>query len=450
MAACSIVSKLLIKFLIVTGLSWQVFQISVNYFLFDVVSIITVIDPGAIEPKAINVCFDGHEVVNSSRFRIMQKTFNVTKVSKYLKPGMETPFLFFNVKNHLSSKQKLFITLDVLELFLNKRGTIKFGMKYGIKDIICYQVMKDVDKYQMNEGNFDRITDTEEVDTSIALFGTRRVLTTRMLTTMFVTSAGQLPDQRSIAMAETEDFLFRLSSYYHESNKLPFPYTDNCMDYSGLGFRDKNHAIDECIESKCNVHNRTCATTFYITGNDYGTSIEPDQDMIKKCTDEIILDNCHHETHFNQELETGDYYREAYKVYELCPSDVSSLIVDSNPNIEDIDYVTYIFGAMGTWFGFSFLMINPVDLFFKEQIGTIVERDREGESGDIDVTDDDQSDPKRAGTESLADRRHRRLNYKLNSFLIQFNQGLNEARGSVDQIRGRITALDTKLKKQLN
>ena len=32
----------------------------------------------------------------------------------------------------------------------------------------------------------------------------------------------------------------------------------------------------------------------------------------------------------------------------------------SKPKIDDIDYVTYILGALGSWFGFSFIGINPI------------------------------------------------------------------------------------------
>ena len=38
--------------------------------------------------------------------------------------------------------------------------------------------------------------------------------------------------------------------------------------------------------------------------------------------------------------------------------------IRSQIKIDDVDFVTYIFGALGTWFGFSFLMINPLPLFF--------------------------------------------------------------------------------------
>lgn len=47
-------------------------------------------------------------------------------------------------------------------------------------------------------------------------------------------------------------------------------------------------------------------------------------------------------------------------------SDVdASYNVDSKPRIDNIDYVTYILGAMGSWIRFSFIGINPTPYFIK-------------------------------------------------------------------------------------
>ena len=40
-----------------------------------------------------------------------------------------------------------------------------------------------------------------------------------------------------------------------------------------------------------------------------------------------------------------------------------SFFIESKPRIDDIDFVTYILGAFGFWFGLSFLSINPVPCF---------------------------------------------------------------------------------------
>lgn len=45
--------------------------------------------------------------------------------------------------------------------------------------------------------------------------------------------------------------------------------------------------------------------------------------------------------------------------------------MESKPRIDNIDYVTYIFGALGSWFGFSFIQLNPVGIFLQRRDITI-------------------------------------------------------------------------------
>lgn len=44
-------------------------------------------------------------------------------------------------------------------------------------------------------------------------------------------------------------------------------------------------------------------------------------------------------------------------------TDKSSLYIDSQPKIRDIDYIVYILGSLRTSFGFSFIGIDPVSRF---------------------------------------------------------------------------------------
>ena len=45
----------------------------------------------------------------------------------------------------------------------------------------------------------------------------------------------------------------------------------------------------------------------------------------------------------------------------------ASFSVISKPKIDDIDYVTYILGALGSWIGFSFIGINPIPHLFEKE-----------------------------------------------------------------------------------
>lgn len=48
-------------------------------------------------------------------------------------------------------------------------------------------------------------------------------------------------------------------------------------------------------------------------------------------------------------------------LFLLFESDVNvSYYIESKPRIDNIDYDTYVLGAMDSWLGFTFLMLNPV------------------------------------------------------------------------------------------
>lgn len=66
--------------------------------------------------------------------------------------------------------------------------------------------------------------------------------------------------------------------------------------------------------------------------------------------------------------EVNSSYPRHFRLKQVL-SNNPSYVISNQVEIENVDYVTYIFGASGTWFGFCFLMINPViliDLFSKK------------------------------------------------------------------------------------
>lgn len=48
---------------------------------------------------------------------------------------------------------------------------------------------------------------------------------------------------------------------------------------------------------------------------------------------------------------------------ELEPDSDPFFVIESKPRIDNIEYITYVLGATGSSFGFSFLMMNPIPYF---------------------------------------------------------------------------------------
>ena len=60
----------------------------------------------------------------------------------------------------------------------------------------------------------------------------------------------------------------------------------------------------------------------------------------------------------------------------MISDDDPSFEMESKPRINAIDFITYIFGALGSWIGFSFLVINPVPWVLKTRNKTTQDQDQ--------------------------------------------------------------------------
>lgn len=72
---------------------------------------------------------------------------------------------------------------------------------------------------------------------------------------------------------------------------------------------------------------------------------------------------------------TGEKTSESPEVdVGIYPNDGNepSFTLESKPRIDNIDYVTYILGALGSWLGFSFLGVNPIPYLLKVASNTPV------------------------------------------------------------------------------
>lgn len=100
-------------------------------------------------------------------------------------------------------------------------------------------------------------------------------------------------------------------------------------------------------------------------------------------------DDCDEEITFTNIVKklptTNPAYDRTLEIWQFLSME-PSYEISNQVKIENVDFITYIFGAAGTWFGFCFLMMNPViliDMFYqqKDKINTnensIVGKDEE-------------------------------------------------------------------------
>lgn len=86
---------------------------------------------------------------------------------------------------------------------------------------------------------------------------------------------------------------------------------------------------------------------------------------VKECQELYPQKDCDEVFTFTEVVEDSEklnYFDDKEILIQHRLSMVPSYIVSNQVKIENVDYVTYIFGAAGTWFGFCFLMVNPVQI----------------------------------------------------------------------------------------
>lgn len=367
--------NLLFHIILMGGLIWQVTQISINYFKYNVVSSIEIILPGREKPKAMNICFDAYMVRNRTKYSSFFDTFdwnrmtrNMTTNDKY-RGGKEYVAIESLTRNEL-----LDLTLEADELFPDDHmdnGHIVSRLKYGIRFQICYQLVNANDTKESYKDRYfqvSRIQDREGIANTphVSKYTTIDIKEDYAGRVLSLTEPGFLPKHRSLFGESSWAYFSYISSYAYDITKLGSPYTDHCVQYSKIGFRDRNDAVDSCVDESCfDTHGKGSATRIYFTGNDNRYSMSPDLDVIDHCNQLYQSDDCHQQTHipsFHRNVAIRSSHITIHRSY----SDESSYFITSQDKIDDIDYVTYVFGAMGTWFGFSFLLINPVILFCVE------------------------------------------------------------------------------------
>ena len=154
--------------------------------------------------------------------------------------------------------------------------------------------------------------------------------------------------------------LYGICSNSFKISKMNPPYTDNCFHYPDIGIKDRNDAVALCESNHTNLSSEKV-----VMGNEtqYFNYKQIEKDAIN-CDEARFKLDCEQRLYITQVA--VDKYGAKSNSSILFPSDYqASFTVVSKPRIDNIDYVTYILGALGSWIGFSFIGINPVPLLFR-------------------------------------------------------------------------------------
>lgn len=93
------------------------------------------------------------------------------------------------------------------------------------------------------------------------------------------------------------------------------------------------------------------------------------RDFQPECVTMYARDDCNKTTIFTQveTLSTPVLVKLPNLLFSKQPDYDPSFVLESKPRIDDIDFVTYILGALGSWLGFSFLGVNPIPYLLRTE-----------------------------------------------------------------------------------
>ena len=411
-----------------SGLIWQVTQISINYFGYGVVSTITILMPGNEPPKSITICFKAFQVLNHTAldqiirrngwdkpkaYGWLPKAKRETKLSRPPPPLPLPKPTISEVISYLTVQQRFNIAVSHTDALPFSDDS---GKLFILNDMICYQ------SNPMNRLTTKLIRATEWLNEgyggetiTISLFDMRQNPTFVMVV---LSEQRKLPTTEFLLTAPIMGNIssYEVSSYFYETNRLRKPYEDNCFDYKTIDLIDRRDAVEECVNrdmiSNSNISNKY---KIFTQGYNHRISRFVEKDLHSRCEKEIRSKDCHEQVHFTS---ISQFRIEGLAHIFQKFSKYPSFYIESHSKIDDIDFITYIFGAMGTWFGFSFLMINPFQYILTN-------------------TNESDVNPSTSQTQTVIDIRFSQMNQSISKSNRTFSQSLSQLRNEINDMNDR-------------
>lgn len=328
---CYLILNVIVYCICLSGLLWQLSMITFSYFRYEVLSDINIVMPEKdVYAKYLNICHDITHVKNNTVAEELFKRYGVNRLIAYKNT---VQFIVFN----LTIGEQFSIGLKLP----TKKRVLTHTM-FIHKHLICNQLKSEDSGYE--------------------------VILHKNLSYVSVVISRGLPDidmERKITIpcANNASKYVTLSAVSFREFKLKYPYADNCMDFKAYNLSSASQAMSSCIKNEKISLNRVVMET---ERHMYPYHRSP-KSIFPECS-KFDSNECERLTIFSQLLSKGDRKAERgfHRYYfSIRHASQPSFITASKPRIADVDLITYVLGALGSWIGFSFAGINPVPILFQ-------------------------------------------------------------------------------------
>lgn len=352
---------------------WQIISLSQTYFKYLVVSTTLYHMPGKETVKAINVCFSGDQVLDYDRYVEMIKNGRLRGLNSNWNESSNKYDLFNMI---LTIEERFNVSFDRIDS--DVRMYFK-SIKYMLSNYVCYHMIIETRsppiKYLTPDlGSFANYMKPDMLG-SVEIDEKKLVNATHAY--IAITEPEKLASKEYLAIGPFEfkekdnhvldhQLNIHISSYYYEFYKQPPPYVDQCADYTLLGYQDVEDAVSDCANEKLMKHsNFALRHKIFTSGINSSLYMVHSSEKVEACREEVFIhDDCYSIitfTDLRDVIRTGRLHLFITEIMSLKPS----YTMFNTPKVDNVDYITMVFGTAGMWFGFSFLLINPANFFTK-------------------------------------------------------------------------------------
>lgn len=335
--------------------------------------------PGKEMKKALNICFPNDEIIDYWKY---QQVFDAKVKKGEINPSMRIQYnstdgkLLYMISrtfyHAMTIRERLEITMNADNLFKPKVPS----RKYILYLYICYQLIPIY-----GEEEFETELGFKPLSHSVyAKYKMKRILLQNVSSMHIVLNPiHQQPFIEFFLKPGTIDInwertagTFTVTAYSYKLENLEWPYVNYCINYLMIGFKDKRDAINTCIHEKTiakfgktsrfKVFDNETAVNYPMLDRSMKSQNESVQFSVQ-CKKIYHQTDCKFETSFTKTIAMEGHSEDFYFFQSM--GEDPSYEIQSQPKIENVDFITYILGTLGTWFGFTFVLLNPVNYFLQ-------------------------------------------------------------------------------------
>ena len=370
-------APLLFKVTCLMGLSWQLFELSTEYFKYKVNSRTTVFIPEQVEDKSMGICIP---VVYS----IDYKKFNTELQSNWTPDEFDRKEMILNLSiheiyNYTYDAENILYNVDYWEDVWGgspnrtNLSSIMDMQKYFFRSFICYlysvRSLKPLSVHWLTGSYVVYLAFGKQISETPSF-------------RLFVAAKARIPFRETIearyisrGSSPTKLDNFQSSHYTIREQLLPPPFETDCFIYSELNFTNSIECTESCmvlksfkkwgrIPFRSLVPNNAVDYKFVEVSNYTKHYAELDQIRLfcqascpnRSCDDTQVVTIHEKQTHLN-------FYNTTKKnisiLWERKTPSIPSAKILSRPTSTLTDLILYMMSSVSTWTGLSMMSINP-------------------------------------------------------------------------------------------